>query len=185
LCACDCRNTADVGLQRSIVLPHPDEFDSVLCALASDIHLNGRNELLIGTYGRELLGYQLNDSQTAYQLIWHQTMAHPIYVSVVDGWIALADRHPLTFIFMCSDALLTSLSISCLVCFVLSCAMFIILVSLQALDAHDVNFDGLQELIVVGSFGITILQHDHRFALNKLHQRCQILDEIRTLEAQL
>ena len=46
------RNIFDCGFERSFVLPSSHLYDSVLCSAVADIDWDGRNELLVGTYGK-------------------------------------------------------------------------------------------------------------------------------------
>jgi hypothetical protein len=48
------------GLQHPTNLPGSEKFDSVLCVRAMDVNFDGTAELLVGTYGQKLLGYELD-----------------------------------------------------------------------------------------------------------------------------
>ncbi|RIA89099.1 hypothetical protein C1645_773359 [Glomus cerebriforme] len=70
------------------ILKHPlylrecSKHDSVLCSHIMDIDWDGKNEILIGTYGRELLIYKQNvnsQGMIIYQLLWQRSFTHPIY----------------------------------------------------------------------------------------------------------
>jgi len=58
------------------------QHDSVLCSHIMDIDWDGKNEILIGTYGRELLIYKQSVNSQGiiiYQLLWQKSFTHPIY----------------------------------------------------------------------------------------------------------
>ncbi|CAG8575752.1 2991_t:CDS:10 [Funneliformis caledonium] len=58
------------------------QHDSVLCSHIMDIDWDGQNEILIGTYGRELLVYKQDinsQGKITFQLIWQRSFTHPIY----------------------------------------------------------------------------------------------------------
>ncbi|CAI2166732.1 1019_t:CDS:10 [Funneliformis geosporum] len=65
------------------LLKHPfylrecSQHDSVLCSHIMDIDWDGQNEILVGTYGRELLVYK--QGMITFQLIWQRSFMHPIY----------------------------------------------------------------------------------------------------------
>lgn len=46
------------GLDDQLLLPGSDQFDSVLCGLVTDVDLDGQPEVLVATYGQELLCYK-------------------------------------------------------------------------------------------------------------------------------
>ena len=46
------------GLEKSRVLPQSGNHDSVLCSHVMDVDWDGENEILIGTYGRQVLIYK-------------------------------------------------------------------------------------------------------------------------------
>ena len=47
-----CRNVLENGFNRSLFLPQSHLHDSVLCAEVADVNWDGRNELILGTYGK-------------------------------------------------------------------------------------------------------------------------------------
>lgn len=61
------RNILSTGLKNPLVLPQSNKFDIPLCVCIVDIDFDGYNEILIGTYGQELL---------AYKFIPHQDKLH-------------------------------------------------------------------------------------------------------------
>ncbi|XP_060711950.1 KICSTOR complex protein kaptin isoform X2 [Hemiscyllium ocellatum] len=52
------RDVLKNGLSDQAILPESDQFDSVLCALVTDVDFDGVKEILLGTYGQELLCYK-------------------------------------------------------------------------------------------------------------------------------
>eukprot|EP01112_Ceratiomyxa_fruticulosa_P014297 TRINITY_DN4083_c0_g4_i1.p1 TRINITY_DN4083_c0_g4~~TRINITY_DN4083_c0_g4_i1.p1 ORF type:complete len:465 (+),score=82.44 TRINITY_DN4083_c0_g4_i1:162-1556(+) len=74
------------GLQQApIPLPHSDGFDSITCSAITDFDLDGKLEILIGTYGQEVLVYKYiedehpNNNNTPKFIFHHQlSFPHPI-----------------------------------------------------------------------------------------------------------
>jgi hypothetical protein len=61
------------------MLPHSEKFDSVVCARVADIDLDGNNEILLGTYGQELLVYkEAPQPSNEYELCWKRGFTHPL-----------------------------------------------------------------------------------------------------------
>jgi hypothetical protein len=58
-------------------LPLDANSDCILCCLMSDIDVDGRIELLLGTYGQNLLLY--NYDQDTFNLKYERKMAYPLY----------------------------------------------------------------------------------------------------------
>ncbi|XP_048378524.1 KICSTOR complex protein kaptin isoform X2 [Stegostoma tigrinum] len=52
------RDVLSNGLSDQAILPESDQYDSVLCALVTDVDFDGVKEILLGTYGQELLCYK-------------------------------------------------------------------------------------------------------------------------------
>ena len=46
------RSVVEKGFSDPIVLPDSDQYDSVLCTTVADVDFDGKNEILIGTYGQ-------------------------------------------------------------------------------------------------------------------------------------
>ena len=57
------QNILENQFNDQLLLPDSDKFDSVMCACAVDIDFDGKNELLLGTYGQELLTYKFQAIQ--------------------------------------------------------------------------------------------------------------------------
>ncbi|XP_048474161.1 KICSTOR complex protein kaptin [Rhincodon typus] len=52
------RDVLSNGLSDQAILPESDQYDSVLCAMVTDVDFDGVKEILLGTYGQELLCYK-------------------------------------------------------------------------------------------------------------------------------
>lgn len=76
------RDVINWGIDKHAMLPSSDDFDSVVCGCIADIDMDGENEVILGTYGQEVLVYKLERSSSGetdyYTLLWHQTVSHPI-----------------------------------------------------------------------------------------------------------
>lgn len=71
-------NVVQDGLCNSVELPASDEFDVATCCTLADFDFDGRQEILIGTYGEQLLAYkEMNDRKWA--LIWQKSFNNPIH----------------------------------------------------------------------------------------------------------
>nr|KAG5688364.1 hypothetical protein BaRGS_032932 [Batillaria attramentaria] len=57
------RNVLSSGLSEVLWLPESDQYDVALCSLAADIEFDGQNEILVGTYGQELLVYKFQPNR--------------------------------------------------------------------------------------------------------------------------
>ncbi|XP_045148720.1 KICSTOR complex protein kaptin isoform X3 [Echinops telfairi] len=73
------------GLKDQLLLPGSDQFDSVLCGLVTDIDLDGRLEVLVATYGQELLCYKywgpesgLPEAEHEFRLLWQRSFSSPL-----------------------------------------------------------------------------------------------------------
>uniref|UniRef100_A0A8D0GI25 Kaptin, actin binding protein n=1 Tax=Sphenodon punctatus TaxID=8508 RepID=A0A8D0GI25_SPHPU len=69
-------NVLQSGLQDQLILPASDQHDSVLCALVTDVDFDGEAEILLGTYGQELLCYKYWHGE--FHLLWKRTFASPL-----------------------------------------------------------------------------------------------------------
>ncbi|ELT94536.1 hypothetical protein CAPTEDRAFT_177283 [Capitella teleta] len=54
------RNILERGFSDPLVLPESERYDFVLSSLVADIDFDGQNEVILGTYGQELLAYKFN-----------------------------------------------------------------------------------------------------------------------------
>ena len=52
VCVPPLSGVSESGLSQPLVLPSSQEHDSVLCSAVADVNWDGRNELIIGTYGK-------------------------------------------------------------------------------------------------------------------------------------
>ncbi|CAG8481604.1 219_t:CDS:10 [Racocetra persica] len=70
------------ALNRPVYLKECSQYDSVLCSNIMDVDWDGKNEILVGTYGRELLVYKQDIDKhnvLTFKLIWQRSFSHPIY----------------------------------------------------------------------------------------------------------
>ncbi|KAG2215170.1 hypothetical protein INT46_001446 [Mucor plumbeus] len=67
------------GLTTSNTLPLSGNFDSVLCSHVMDVDWDGEKEILIGTYGRQVLIYKQVAGTQVYTVLWKRQFAYPIY----------------------------------------------------------------------------------------------------------
>uniref|UniRef100_A0A1E1XLJ2 Kaptin actin binding protein n=1 Tax=Amblyomma sculptum TaxID=1581419 RepID=A0A1E1XLJ2_AMBSC len=75
------RDVLERGLDQYAMLPRSDDFDSVVCGCVADIDMDGVNEVILGTYGQEVLVYKLerhSAGRESYELLWYQMVSHPI-----------------------------------------------------------------------------------------------------------
>ncbi|XP_025280282.1 KICSTOR complex protein kaptin isoform X2 [Canis lupus familiaris] len=79
------RDLLSRGLEDQLLLPGSDQFDSVLCGLVTDIDLDGRPEVLVATYGQELLCYKyfgpesgLPEAERGFRLLWQRGFSSPL-----------------------------------------------------------------------------------------------------------
>ncbi|XP_064602889.1 KICSTOR complex protein kaptin-like isoform X2 [Liolophura sinensis] len=70
------RDVLSNGLNCFLILPDSNKFDSVMCACAMDVDFDGQNEIILGTYGQELLVYKYhppNPMSKPGPLLGHQS----------------------------------------------------------------------------------------------------------------
>ncbi|XP_006031502.1 KICSTOR complex protein kaptin [Alligator sinensis] len=72
------RDVLRQGLGDQLVLPGSDQHDSVLCALVTDVDFDGAQEILLGTYGQELLCYKPRGPGAEFQLRWRRSFPSPL-----------------------------------------------------------------------------------------------------------
>lgn len=60
------------------ILEDSDEFNVTSCACIADIDFDGRNEIVLGKYGEELLAYKYNE-QDGWQMEGIKSFPNPIY----------------------------------------------------------------------------------------------------------
>ncbi|XP_053329911.1 KICSTOR complex protein kaptin [Spea bombifrons] len=74
------KNVLRRGLEDQLLLPDSDRYDSVLCAVAADVDFDGELEILLATYGQELLCYKYTAGAGAegqFQLVWQRGFPSP------------------------------------------------------------------------------------------------------------
>ncbi|KAM5133902.1 KICSTOR complex protein kaptin [Callospermophilus lateralis] len=79
------RDLLNRGLEDQLLLPGSDQFDSVLCGLVTDVDLDGQPEVLVATYGQELLCYKYRGPESGlpgatpgFQLLWRRSFSSPL-----------------------------------------------------------------------------------------------------------
>ncbi|XP_072704894.1 KICSTOR complex protein kaptin [Ciconia boyciana] len=76
------RDVLTNGLGDQLILPASDQYDSVLCALVTDIDFDGACEILLGTYGQELLCYKYSgvtgNPPGEFRLLWTRRFPSPL-----------------------------------------------------------------------------------------------------------
>uniref|UniRef100_A0A3Q2NWB6 Kaptin (actin binding protein) n=1 Tax=Fundulus heteroclitus TaxID=8078 RepID=A0A3Q2NWB6_FUNHE len=81
-CMCFLRDVQECGLARSTCLSGSDQWDAVLCALVIDLDFDGQKEVLLGTYGQELLCYKFRPAGSGrdgeFQLQWRRSFKSPL-----------------------------------------------------------------------------------------------------------
>ncbi|KAM5146885.1 KICSTOR complex protein kaptin [Mantella aurantiaca] len=82
------RNILQNGLREQLLLPESDQYDSVLSAVTADVDFDGEPEILLGTYGQELLCYKYIQQLGVdghFQLLWQRSFPSPLLcMAVVD-----------------------------------------------------------------------------------------------------
>uniref|UniRef100_A0A672PW55 Kaptin (actin binding protein) n=1 Tax=Sinocyclocheilus grahami TaxID=75366 RepID=A0A672PW55_SINGR len=82
VCMCVFRDVEKYGLSRQLCLAESDQCDAVVCALVADLDFDGQHELLLGTYGQDLLCYKFHQPMGAFedklQLLWRQSFKRPL-----------------------------------------------------------------------------------------------------------
>ncbi|KAG7259116.1 hypothetical protein CRUP_015326, partial [Coryphaenoides rupestris] len=73
------------GTSNPEFLPESDHWDAVLCALVVDLDFDGQKEVLIGTYGQELLCYKFQEQPDSgcstdrlFQMVWRRSFKSPV-----------------------------------------------------------------------------------------------------------
>ncbi|KAF6738547.1 Kaptin [Oryzias melastigma] len=75
------RDVQERGLSCSTCLSESDQWDAVLCALVIDLDFDGQKEVLLGTYGQELLCYKFQPTGSGheqFQLQWRRSFKSPL-----------------------------------------------------------------------------------------------------------
>uniref|UniRef100_A0A4W5QJ37 Kaptin (actin binding protein) n=1 Tax=Hucho hucho TaxID=62062 RepID=A0A4W5QJ37_9TELE len=76
------RDVQEYGVSCHACLSESDQCDAVLCALVTDLDFDGQKELLLGTYGQELLCYKfqqpMSGTEEQFQLLWRRSFKSPL-----------------------------------------------------------------------------------------------------------
>lgn len=76
------RDVHEHGVSRPTCLLESDQYDAVLCALVMDVDFDGQKEVLLGTYGQELLCYKFQQPMRGaagqFQLQWRRSFKSPL-----------------------------------------------------------------------------------------------------------
>lgn len=75
------RDVHEHGVSRPMCLSESDQYDAVLCALVMDVDFDGQKEVLLGTYGQELLCYKFQKPMrgaSQFQLLWRRSFKSPL-----------------------------------------------------------------------------------------------------------
>ncbi|KAJ7376499.1 hypothetical protein OS493_034235 [Desmophyllum pertusum] len=81
-------NVITQGFTNMVTLPDSDDFDCVTCTCIADVDWDGNNEIILGTYGQELLVYKCisvpdntlqSSSNVDFQLMWRRSFANPLF----------------------------------------------------------------------------------------------------------
>lgn len=79
------RDVLNEGLNKKFELPGSKRLDCSVTSAVDDIDLDGQNELLIGTHGRELLTFHYDTRSDEYYLAQLSELNHPIFaISILD-----------------------------------------------------------------------------------------------------
>ncbi|XP_071762277.1 KICSTOR complex protein kaptin [Centroberyx gerrardi] len=76
------RDVQERGVSHPMYLSESDQWDAVLCALVIDLDFDGQKEVLLGTYGQELLCYKFQPPMSGgdgqFQLLWRRSFKSPL-----------------------------------------------------------------------------------------------------------
>ncbi|CAG8502608.1 2575_t:CDS:10 [Acaulospora morrowiae] len=78
------RNIDKHSLTYPMYLEECTKYDSVLCSHVMDVDWDGKNEIIVGTYGRELLIYKQITNEDpndpiSFELLFQKSFSYPIY----------------------------------------------------------------------------------------------------------
>ncbi|KAF8565313.1 Kaptin [Paragonimus westermani] len=76
-----------LGVNNQLILPQSADYDNVNCASVGDFDFDGRQELVLGTFGQRLLFYRWNSTESStthkslgsYSLVAKRTLIAPIH----------------------------------------------------------------------------------------------------------
>ncbi|XP_066515271.1 KICSTOR complex protein kaptin isoform X2 [Hoplias malabaricus] len=76
------RDVERCGVSQPLCLSDSDQCDAVLCALLIDLDFDGQLEVLLGTYGQDLLCYKFQQptdtTEGQFQLMWRRSFRSPL-----------------------------------------------------------------------------------------------------------
>lgn len=76
-------NILENGMKRDIILSGTESSDCILCCCVADINMDGRNEILLGTYGQEVLIFALTND--VWELATRKLFDAPVhFISYMD-----------------------------------------------------------------------------------------------------
>ncbi|PIK49116.1 putative kaptin [Apostichopus japonicus] len=157
------RNVLENGFTEQLLLEDSDKYDCTLCACVADIDWDGENEILIGTYGQELLAYKFKETPEN-SVVEPSTPENPTNQQSAEE--STQDN----------EALRTNTQIKSSYELTWRRSFGHPLLTMQYMD---VTGDGLCELVVVSTKGIHILQHNLSIAAEVLLKRLMAKDEER------
>lgn len=145
-------------------LPSSDRFDSVLCAHVADINLDGTNELLLGTYGQQVLIYSIRKPETEPPPYNSQSIPYISSFYDMEYGLGIDDEIGINR----GDYKLDySIPLNHPV---------------YSLDTVDLNGDGVEELIITTMYSVSIQQWDSDLVNEKLTCKIGLLEEIEEYE---
>lgn len=57
------RDVLHNGLKKDVILAMSETSDCILSSCIADVNMDGKNEILLGTYGHEIFVFSLNENQ--------------------------------------------------------------------------------------------------------------------------
>ncbi|XP_072767675.1 KICSTOR complex protein kaptin [Anoplolepis gracilipes] len=76
-------NILEYGMKQDVILSGSESSDCILCCCIADINMDGQNEILLGTYGQEVLIFVLTDN--AWELTARKLFDAPVHsISYMD-----------------------------------------------------------------------------------------------------
>jgi hypothetical protein len=87
-----CSSVPQTGLQNAVVLPESSHYDSVLCSHVMDVDWDGQNEIIIGTYGKQILIYKKGMSSIMMEVLTHRLMRDPCFAAPPNSYFIMWQR---------------------------------------------------------------------------------------------
>ena len=72
------RDILHSSLADSCSLPESDSSDIVTCICVADVGMAGRQSLVLGTYGHQILCYDHTEAEAAWSLAWRRSLSAPV-----------------------------------------------------------------------------------------------------------